>query len=114
MKLLLVVAVSFLLGSVGVARADDLPGPAVEYCTVARKCSSTGVSCLADDRACTNDATSRGLEVLCEDKRAQSLVYCPPDTGRADSKIVWVLLGAATLLAVAGSAVAWRVLRKKA
>jgi hypothetical protein len=63
-----------------------------------------------------NDATSRGLEIICEDKRppATKLVYCPPDTGHADSKVVWILLAAAALLAIGGSAVAWLVLRKKA
>lgn len=112
-RLLLVVASIFF--ATDVSRADELPAPA-ETCTVNRKCSSTGVACVSGDRACMNDATARGLEIFCEDKQppAVKLVYCPPDTGRADSKVIWLLLAAATFLAVGGSVVAWLALKKKA
>jgi flagellar basal body-associated protein FliL len=40
-------------------------------------------------------------------------VYCPPDTGRSDSKIVWILLSVAVLLAASGITAAWVVFRKK-
>jgi hypothetical protein len=85
-------------------------------CTVVRKCSSTGVTCAATDLACQSQATGRHLEILCVDSRQtpERYTYCPPDTGRADSGVIWVLMGVATLIAVAGGAIAWAVLRKKA
>ncbi|MBS2017764.1 MAG: hypothetical protein JST00_33105 [Deltaproteobacteria bacterium] len=84
----------------------------VERCTVVRRCSSTGLACRPDDRACTSEANNRGLQVICEDAE-QTMVFCPPDTARSDSNVVWILLAAALLLAVAGGSVAWVVLRKK-
>jgi hypothetical protein len=63
-----------------------------------------------------NDARDHNLEVKCEQacSDGKHLVYCPPETGRADdSRVVWVLLSFAGLLAIGGSAVAWVVLRKK-
>lgn len=41
------------------------------------------------------------------------MVFCPPDTARSDSNVVWILLAAALLLAVIGGSIAWVVLRKK-
>lgn len=107
---LIVVAAMVLAGA---ARAEpecpELP------CSVIRNCSSTGIACETDDRACAEKARERSLEVKCEQHCAKStrLVYCPLDTGRADSKVVWLLLGVAVLLASVGSAVAYVVLRKK-
>ena len=84
-----------------------------EHCTVVRRCSSTGLACRPDDRACTNDASNKGLQVICEDAQ-KTMVFCPPDTARSDSNIVWILLAAAFFLAICGCTVAWVVLRKKA
>ena len=88
----------------------------IETCSVNRNCSSTGILCDADDRACTDRARSSNLEVKCEQKCTPGMhfVYCPPDTGRSDSGYVWILLSLAVLLAVAGTTLAWFVLRKKA
>lgn len=55
-----------------------------------------------------DQAREKGLEIFCEGR--SELVYCPPLTGRADSKAIWVLLAAAVTLAVGGTAVAWRML----
>lgn len=84
-------------------------------CSVIRNCSSTGVACELDDRACASSAREQSLEVKCEQRctNGTRLVYCPPDTGRSDSKIVWILMTLAVVLASFGSAVAWVVLRKK-
>lgn len=84
-------------------------------CSVIRNCSSTGIACETDDRECAERARVQSLEVKCEQHCARTtrLVYCPPDTGRSDSKVVWILLALAVVLAVVGSAVAWVVLRKK-
>jgi hypothetical protein len=73
------------------------------------------MSCEPSDRACTELARSKDLEVRCEQTcdGGKQLVYCPPDTRRADSGIVWILLAVAMLLAVGGSALFWLVLRKK-
>jgi hypothetical protein len=71
---------------------------------------------MSSDRKCESDAQSRGLEVVCDVEVGPTetrLVYCPPVTDQRDSSIVWVLLGAATVLAVAGSSVAYVALRKK-
>ena len=85
-------------------------------CSVMRNCSSTGLACELGDRVCAEKAREQSLEVKCEQQCTKStrLVYCPPDTGRSDSKIVWILLSLAVVLASFGSAVAWVVLRKKA
>lgn len=84
-------------------------------CSVNRSCSSTGMACDPSDRACTELARSKALEVRCEQQctGGQRFVYCPADTGRADSGIVWILLAVAGLLAVGGSGLFWIVLRKK-
>lgn len=84
-------------------------------CSVMRNCSSTGMACEPEDRECAERARVQSLEVKCEQHctRSTRLVYCPPDTGRSDSKVVWGLLSLAVLLAAGGSAVAWMVLRKK-
>jgi hypothetical protein len=80
-----------------------------------RNCSSTGMACEPDDRACTERAREQSLEVKCEQQctAGRRLVYCPPDTGRSDSKVVWILLALAATLAGGGSIVAWALLRKK-
>lgn len=119
----LLVALSVMLASatatstVSVARADVLPGPFCPElpCSINRNCSSTGMACKPDDRTCTEEARSKDLEVKCEQQcsDARRLIYCPPDTGRSDSKIVWVLLSMAVVLAVGGSTLLWIVLRKK-
>lgn len=96
------------------ARADEtcheLP------CSVMRNCSSTGMACETEDRSCATQARDKNLEVKCEQQCEQGknkLVYCPPDTGRSDSNIVWFLLAAAGVLAVGGISGAWLLLRKK-
>ena len=73
------------------------------------------MACEPSDRACTEVARSKDLEVRCEQtcEGGAQLVYCPPDTARADSGIVWILLAVAILLAVGGSALFYFVLRKK-
>jgi len=73
------------------------------------------MACEPSDRACTEVARSKDLEVRCEQtcEGGPQLVYCPPDTGRADSQVVWILLAVAILLAVGGSALFYFVLRKK-
>ena len=92
--------------------------PKCEYtCSVAKNCSSTGLACDPEDRACTGDATSRGLEVKCEQtcETGRRFVYCPSDTGRSDdSRYVWLLLVLAGTFAAGGMAVAYLVLRKTA
>lgn len=102
------------------ARADVPPLPVAPHCTelpcsVNRNCSSTGVACMPDDRACTERARSKDLEVKCEQECdvGKRLVYCPPDTGRGDSSVVWLLLSVAVLLAVGGGGLSWLMLRKK-
>ena len=89
---------------------DEVP------CSVIRVCSSNGMACDPGDRACTELARSKDLEVKCEQPCTGAparLVYCPADTGRADSGIVWLFLGVAGLLAVGGGALFWVLLRKK-
>lgn len=83
----------------------------VERCTVEKRCSSTGRACGAEDRACANDATSQGLQVICE-TADRTMVWCPPDTARSDSNVVWILLVFAFALAIGGCTVAYAVLRK--
>ena len=85
-------------------------------CSIIRNCSSTGIACRPDDRVCADEARTKNLEVKCEQECSDGrrLVYCPPDTGRADdSRIVWILLVVAVVIAVAGGAVAWLVLGGK-
>jgi|CXWL01.1.fsa_nt_gi hypothetical protein len=95
------------------ARADESQGPVrSDTCSVVRKCSSTGLACNVGDRACTEGARSRGLEVLCEAPEDR-LVFCPPNTRGGDSRVVWVLLAAASAFAIVGAAIAWFVLRTK-
>ena len=81
-----------------------------EHCTVVRRCSSTGLACRPEDRACTSEASNKGLQVICEDAQ-RTMVFCPPDTARSDSNVVWILLAAAFFLAIGGSTVAYFVLR---
>jgi hypothetical protein len=84
-------------------------------CSVNRNCSSTGIVCVPDDRDCADRARSNNLEVKCEQQCDSGVrfVYCPPDTGRSDSKYVWVFLAFAVGLAAVGAPLAWLVLRKK-
>jgi hypothetical protein len=105
--------VAIVLSSSSAARAE--PECPEMPCSIIRNCSSTGIACETDDRACAERAREKSLEVKCEQHCTHStrLVYCPPDTGRSDSKVVWILLVFAVLLASVGSAVAWLVLRKK-
>jgi hypothetical protein len=107
------VVAAIALSAATTARAE--PDCPEMPCSVIRNCSSTGIACELDDRACAERARERSLEVKCEQQCTSStrLVYCPPDTGRSDSKVVWVLLAVAVALAAVGSAVAWVVLRKK-
>jgi hypothetical protein len=91
------------------ATCDELP------CSVNRNCSSTGVACRPDERECNNEARARGLEIKCEQRCSDGarLVHCPADTGRSESRVVWILLSLAVVLAVGGTTLAWVVLRKK-
>ena len=98
------------------AHAETPTGCTELPCSVNRNCSSTGFACEPDDRACLSRARELDLEVKCEqrcDEGKVRLVYCPQDAGRSDSKVVWILLSFAVVLAVGGSSVAWLVLRKK-
>jgi hypothetical protein len=109
----LVLLVVALVAFATSARAE---GPSCEEtCSVNRNCSSTGIACKPDDRACTDRARSSNLEVKCEQQcdDGTRFVYCPPDTGRADSGYVWIMLALAGVLAVGGTTLAWVVLRKK-
>ncbi len=117
----LAAVIALLLVVVPAPARADIPTCPELPCSVNRNCSSTGMVCLPEDRDCVNRAREKELEVKCEQRCSlpgnggfAQLVYCPADAGRSDSKIVWVLLSLAVLLAVAGGAVAWRVLRKKA
>src|SRR5690606_34160264 len=71
-----------------------------QLCSVARKCSTTGLACGADDRACQSDAVARGLEVVCEHPDPRSFVYCPPGATQRDSAVVWIMLFIAIGIAV--------------
>ena len=84
-------------------------------CSVLRSCSSTGVACRPDDRSCAEQARGRELEVKCEQACDDGLrlVYCPPDAGHSDSRVVWILLGVAVLLSVVGSAFLIAIIKKK-
>lgn len=130
LRLAMVAAFAGIALASPVARGDVPTCPELP-CSVNRNCSSTGVACRAEDRDCVNRARERDLEVKCEqtcslpgdprdprDPRdlapsMTNLIYCPADAGRSDSKVVWVLLSLATVLAIAGGAVAWLVLKKK-
>jgi hypothetical protein len=89
----------------------------VYACTIERRCSSNGVACRDSDRACKEDARSRGLEVICETQDPASettFVYCPPTTGRGgDSFALWILLAVAGAIAIGGSTIAWFAMRKR-
>jgi hypothetical protein len=81
-------------------------------CTAARRCSSTGIVCEADDRACQSDATSRGLEITCERAEPHGYLYCPPGASARDATAVWILLAVAVAIAIFGGAAAYVVFRK--
>lgn len=92
------------------------PARASEACSVVRKCSATGLACMSGDRKCEEEASARGLQVVCDNVLGpdqKQFVWCPPVTEQRDSKIVWVLLSVAVALAVGGGVVAWSVLKKK-
>jgi len=99
------------------ARADKPDLTCQELpCSVIRNCSSTGVACLPSDRGCAAAARDHNLELKCEqqcDEGKTKNVYCPPDSGRSDSNVVWMLLGVAGALAVGGISGALLLLRKK-
>lgn len=80
-------------------------------CTVARKCSTTGLACAAGDRACQSEAVARGLEIVCESPEPRSFVYCPHGAATRDSAVVWVLLLVAIGIAVVGGIAAYFVFR---
>jgi hypothetical protein len=82
-------------------------------CTVERKCSSSGLACLVEDRDCQNLARERGLEVTCERVEPRAFVYCPPGAQQRDSSIVWILLAVAGAVVVIGMTVGWFAFRKK-
>jgi hypothetical protein len=87
-------------------------------CTVERRCSSTGVRCGADDRACQSAAVARGLEISCERTssvaaESPSYVYCPPGAAQRDSAVVWILLVVACAIAGVGGLTALVVFRRK-
>jgi len=110
-------ALALALAPVATAATAHAETPACEQlCSVNRNCSNTGVSCAPDDRDCTNGATTKGLEVKCEQtcESGKRFIYCPADAGRSDSSFVWVLLALAGGLAVGGTALAYSVLRTKA
>lgn len=77
-------------------------------CSVILKCSSVGKDCAADDRDCQGAAVHDGLEVTCERAEDRHFVYCPPGGAQRDSGVVWILLGAAFLIAIGGSLAFWR------
>lgn len=78
-----------------------------DRCSATMKCSASGLECGADDRACADTARDRGLEVVCDrpegDKRRY--VYCPPGATARDSRVVWILLAVASLVAIVGAIV---------
>jgi len=83
-------------------------------CTLERRCSSAGTLCMADDRACQNDATGHGLEIVCETTTApKSYLYCPPGAQQRDSPVVWILLIVAVAVAAIGGTLATLVLRRR-
>ena len=117
-SLLSLVSLLVVLLANGSAANADVPPPrdCPELpCSVIRNCSSAGVACKEGDRSCAEEARSRDLEVKCEQEcdSGKQLIYCPPDTGRSDSKVVWLLLATAVAIAVAGGGLLWVILRKK-
>ncbi len=101
--------------SVAHAEAQGSPACPELPCSVLRSCSSTGVACRPDDRSCTERARGNDLEVKCEQAcdDGSRLIYCPPDTGRSDSRVVWILLAVALLLTVVGSSLLVFIFKKK-
>jgi hypothetical protein len=85
-----------------------------EGCSLELKCSSVGIICKSDDRACQGRAVERGLEVLCERTEQHEYLYCPPGGQQRDSNIVWLLLAVAVFVAACGGVIGYFVLRKKA
>lgn len=79
-------------------------------CSVRDKCGPTGMECRADDRDCQSAAIQDGLEIVCDDRG--TYVYCPSGTEQRDSRIVWLLLAVAVLIAVAGGVLFTRVVKK--
>jgi hypothetical protein len=81
-------------------------------CSVRDRCGPTGKECRADDRDCQNTAVKDGLEILCEDRDAQTYVYCPTGTQARDSSVVWILLVVAVLIAIVGGGVLALAMKK--
>ena len=79
-------------------------------CSVRDKCGPTGKECRSDDRECQSAAVQDGLEIVCDEDGLY--VYCPAGTQQRDSTIVWVLLGVAVLIAIAGGVLFARVMKK--
>lgn len=83
-------------------------------CTVNRKCSSTGRVCDDSDRACNESARAENLEIICQTDEPPRFVYCPAETGRSDSKVVWLLLAVACAIATVGGTTLYRAIKKDA
>lgn len=83
-----------------------------ELCSVERKCSSAGLACGVDDRACQSEAISKGLEITCERTEPRGYVYCPPGGQQRDSGFVWILLLVAIGVAAVGGIVAVMIFRR--
>ena len=95
--------------------ASVVAGNTPADCTIEKKCSSTGLDCVAGDRNCSDDARQKELEVTCERGAGpdRHFVYCPPNTARTDSKGMWIMLAAAVGVAVIGGGALALALRKK-
>lgn len=83
-----------------------------DLCTVERACSSNGLACGVDDRACQSEAIQQGLEVACERVEPRGYVYCPPGGQQRDSGFVWILLLIAIGVAAVGGIVAVVIFRR--
>jgi hypothetical protein len=110
-KLGVVSVKAFFVASAVLANA----APPIPDCTVEKKCSSTGLECVAGDRNCSDEARQKELEVTCERGAGpyRHFVYCPPNTARTDSKGMWIMLVAAVGVAIIGGGVLALAIRKK-
>ena len=84
-----------------------------DRCSVEMKCSSAGRACDLDDRACQSSAIASGLEITCEHLEPRAFIYCPPGAEQRDSKIVWILLCVALVIALVGGLTSIVLLRRK-
>src|SRR5687768_12991843 len=90
--------------------------PATHACSVERKCTGHGFTCVALDRACVERARQDGLEVVCErpgDQGGTLFVYCPEGQTARDSNVVWILLAVAIGVAIVGVVIFVALMRKK-